>query len=292
MDRKVKKVNWKNPLEETKEFEETEIFLNNPTYVLNIIYIINENNIGIYLSRRTQKSKEMYNMWQSSGGKVEKGESSAQVALRETLEETGIQLKENDIKYLFNDARFNCDVYVTQLRENQVPQQTEPQKQGLWKLVNLEDYEQLAVNGKTTSTHTTHLDLIKQGILGPQGIGFFHQSEYAQDALFGDAIICGYSVNVLLDSGAVGCIVSKHFLDEIGKDINTPVDAKIVDINGKRTSPLGIVYNVPVQVGKIETFVDMIVTESREYNVLLGNTWLKLVKANIKYCDKVMDISY
>ena len=88
---------------------------------MNIIYIINGNNIGIYLSKRTQKTKEMYNMWQSPGGKVEKKESSAQATLRETFEETGIQLKENDIKYLFNDARFNCDVYVTQLRENQVP---------------------------------------------------------------------------------------------------------------------------------------------------------------------------
>ena len=106
MDRQVKKVNWKNPLEETKEFE-TETFLNNPTYVLNIIYIINGNNIGIYLSKRTQKNKDMYNMWQSPGGKVEKEEPSAQAALKETFEEIGVTItniqKVAYLKFYFPD---------------------------------------------------------------------------------------------------------------------------------------------------------------------------------------------
>jgi len=52
---------------------------------LNIIYIIDKyNNVKIYLSKRIQKDKEMYNMWQSPGGKVEKGESSIQAIRRET----------------------------------------------------------------------------------------------------------------------------------------------------------------------------------------------------------------
>src|SRR5437016_1401970 len=38
--------------------------------------------------------------------------------------------------------------------------------------------------------------------------------------------------------------------------------------------------------------MDMIVTESREYNVLLGNLWLKLVKANINYNNGMMNIEY
>ena len=38
-------------------------------------------------------------MWQSPGGKVEKGESSIQAVRRETLEKTGIHLGEKDVKY-------------------------------------------------------------------------------------------------------------------------------------------------------------------------------------------------
>jgi len=33
----------------------------------------------------------------------------------------------------------------------------------------------------------------------------------------------------------------------------------------------------------LETKADMVVTDSKEYNVLLGNTWLKHVKAVINY---------
>jgi ADP-ribose pyrophosphatase YjhB (NUDIX family) len=48
--------------------------------------------------------------------------------LRETAEETDIELKLQDFTYLFNDPNFNCDVYMTKLQKNQIPQQTEPEK--------------------------------------------------------------------------------------------------------------------------------------------------------------------
>ena len=55
---------------------------------------------------------------------------------------------------------------------------------------------------------------------------------------------------------------------------------------------LGIVRQVPIKIRDIETYMDMIVTESREYNVLLGNTWLKYVKANIDYKNNTIGIEY
>ena len=46
-------------------------------------------------------------MWQVPGGKVDKGESSIQATIRETLEETGISLKKEDLTYLLNDPKYN-----------------------------------------------------------------------------------------------------------------------------------------------------------------------------------------
>src|SRR6185437_11673892 len=47
--------------------------------------------------------------------------------------------------------------------------------------------------------------------------------------------------------------------------------------------PLGIMRQVPIKIQGLETKADMVVTDSKEYNVLLGNTWLKHVKAVINY---------
>ena len=77
-------IHWKEPLETVQQIEEEspKQLLKRPTYVLNILY----NHEGIYLSKRLQKDKPMYNLWQVAGGKVEKGESSLQAVLRETKE--------------------------------------------------------------------------------------------------------------------------------------------------------------------------------------------------------------
>ena len=90
-------------------------------------------------------------------------------------------------------------------------------------------------------------------------------------------------VNILLDTRTVGCIISKQFLDKIGKPIEAVTNIKIIDINGNRSAPLGIIRQIPIKIWGLETKANMVVTDSKEYNVLLGNTWLKHVKTIINY---------
>ena len=127
---------------------------------MNIIY----NDKGIYLSRRIQKNKDMYNMWQVPEGKVEEGESSIQATLRETLEETGIPLNGEDLTFLFNDSKYNCDVYIAKLLSSQLPKHTELTKQGPWKLVSVKEYKNLAQQKLTTPTHTGYVDEILENL--------------------------------------------------------------------------------------------------------------------------------
>ena len=54
----------------------------------------------------------MPNLWQTVCGKVEVGESAKEACIRETLEETGIQISYYRPQYIFNDAVFNCAVYI------------------------------------------------------------------------------------------------------------------------------------------------------------------------------------
>ncbi|HEY6437751.1 MAG TPA: NUDIX domain-containing protein, partial [Ignavibacteriaceae bacterium] len=146
------------PIYFTETSEEESDFHEGPKYVLNVIY----NNKGIYLSRRNDPRKIMYNQWQSPGGKVEKGETSVEANLRETEEETGIKLKEENCIFIFNDPKYNCDVYVTKIEDNVYPQWTEPNKQGPWIHYTLNQYQDMARREETTSTHNYfHIQIVR-----------------------------------------------------------------------------------------------------------------------------------
>ena len=109
------------------------------------------------------------------------------------------------------------------------------------------------------------------------------QEDKVKDALFTIATVYEKEINVLVNTGSKGCVISKHFLDKINKTIDGPGNVRMIDITGNRTIPLGKVFNVPVKFGNLEIQVDMLVTESKEYNVVLGNEYLDQAKANIDF---------
>src|SRR3984957_16312710 len=53
-----------------------------------------------------------------------------------------------------------------------------------------------------------------------------------------------------------------------------------------------MVRQVPIQMRDIKIYIDMIVTNSLEYNVLLGNEWLRKINANIDYGLNIITIKY
>src|SRR5215471_3376212 len=99
--------------------------------------------------------------------------------------------------FIFNDPQFNCDVYMTEVPVDQIPQRTEPEKQGPWLLVSFENYEQLARKKETTPTHTTYIEEIIKSIVGKPA---YSNSNEVQDALFGEAEVYGEKTNILIDS--------------------------------------------------------------------------------------------
>ena len=258
-----------------------------PTYVINILY----NNHGIYLSKRLQKEKPMFNLWQVAGGKVEVGESSLQAALRETKEETALEVNSEQCEFLFNDPAFNCDVYLTKVLDHQELKRTEPEKQGAWNITQFQQFEFMAKQNELTPTLVNYCSKILNS-LHREEPAYVSQKEKVEEALYGEAIVYGQPVNVLIDSGAVGCIISKRFLEKVGRDIEASTNVRIIDVTGQKTAPLGMVRQVPIQIRDIKVHMDMIVTNSSEYNVLLGNEWLKKVNANIDYAQSRITVKY
>lgn len=66
------------------------------------IWIINSNNELLLRLRWPDISPKFANIWDiPSSGHIESGETAIQAAIRETMEETGISIKEKDLKFLF-----------------------------------------------------------------------------------------------------------------------------------------------------------------------------------------------
>lgn len=64
------------------------------------IWIMNEKN-EILLQKRSATKKSNPNKWGVTAGHVDSGEESLEVAKRETLEEIGLELKDDDLEFLF-----------------------------------------------------------------------------------------------------------------------------------------------------------------------------------------------
>lgn len=94
------------------------------------VVIINKNN-EILLQKRSRFKRSNPNKWGICGGKVDLGETPLEAGIRETLEEIGIVLNKEDLKFLSMDtnekthftvyyAKKNIDVNECKLQEDEL----------------------------------------------------------------------------------------------------------------------------------------------------------------------------
>src|SRR6266496_166958 len=108
----------------------------------------------------------------------------------------------------------------------------------------------MVMEGQTTPTHTTYIqEILKVLLEKPANI---QQEEEVQDALFSEAEVYGEKVNVLIDSKTVGYIIAKRYLNKIRKPIESATSIRIIDVTEKKTTPLGLVKQVPIKIRDIE----------------------------------------
>ena len=88
-------------------------------FVLAVLY----NKEGIFMSIRSKKL--MKEMLQTLCEKVESRESSWETVIRETKEETGLEIWPS---YLLNDKFYDCDIYTYRLENMEKSERTESEK--------------------------------------------------------------------------------------------------------------------------------------------------------------------
>ena len=103
--------------------------------------------------------------------------------------------------------------------------------------------------------------------------------------------IGGWTVDIILDSGSSTSIISKKFLDHLGKKSARQSNRMITGIHGDRKSSLGICDNIAVHIGDVIVSADMEIIDTQAYNLVLGTDWLRKANAVINYKDSQVSIS-
>lgn len=102
--------------------------------------------------------------------------------------------------------------------------------------------------------------------------------------------IKGKSQTAIIDSGAATSIITKALLDRLGYEIDRPSKLVVVTANGARTKSLGIVSNLPITLGKIDTPTSFQVLESKDEVLILGNEWLRENNAVMDWKQSMLTI--
>ena len=90
------------------------------------------------------KKGNMQHLQQSVCKSVEDyDESSRHAAAREVLEETGLEVILGDLQYLFNDPKYDCDMYKLKVHPRTELDCIEPTKQEEWEYFSWDAYEKM-----------------------------------------------------------------------------------------------------------------------------------------------------
>jgi predicted aspartyl protease len=88
-------------------------------------------------------------------------------------------------------------------------------------------------------------------------------------------------IDAVIDTGAAISAITRGLMEELGYKIDRSSDIVLVTANGDKSRSLGKIIDMELTLNGIETTVTVQVIESKDRVLILGNDWLKKVKANI-----------
>jgi hypothetical protein len=109
------------------------------------------------------------------------------------------------------------------------------------------------------------------------------ESSYRNTPMICKGQVGGWTVDIILDSGSSTSIMSRKFLEYLGRAVTRRSDRMITGIHGNKKSSLGIVEDIPVHLGDVIISTNMEVIDTQAYSMVLGTDWLRKAKAVIDY---------
>jgi predicted aspartyl protease len=88
-------------------------------------------------------------------------------------------------------------------------------------------------------------------------------------------------IDAIIDTGAAISAMTRSLMEELGYKIDKSSDVIIVTADGTKSRSLGKIIDMELTLNGINTIVTVQVIESKDRTLILGNDWLKKVKAQI-----------
>ena len=107
-----------------------------------------------------------------------------------------------------------------------------------------------------------------------------------------EAKVGNVSIDLIIDTGASGCVASNEFLKRHNIKIQRKSNILMSDINGASRQPLGAIDNFPITVNGITIPADIDITDARTYQIVVGMDWLNKIQAKIDLKTKTMNFEW
>ena len=124
-------------------------------------------------------------------------------------------------------------------------------------------------------------------------LNFFEDDDVDTTAIYTDFFINDTRIKTMLDTGSAKTCMSKEIANKLGLSIDAPSTSIFTLGNGSKQASLGIVYDVPLNLGG-----SIIIPGSIEVlpicpaNLIVGNNWMKRAKAKLNLEEKVIKVEY
>ena len=106
-----------------------------------------------------------------------------------------------------------------------------------------------------------------------------------------DAEILGKVFESIVDTGASDTVLSHSVVRRLGlMDRMIPSPITFLTAAGKTEKPMGMLPNLPVTLGSLCLHIDCMVTRANNYNVLVGNDWLRMAWADLLLSSGVLRV--
>lgn len=99
-------------------------------------------------------------------------------------------------------------------------------------------------------------------------------------------------VTAVIDSGAYVSVIAKSLLNQLGYVPTGPSNATLRLANGTCEKPIGIVFDLPVEVNNVIIPTTVHVIDCGNTYFILGNDWLRQLHASIDYGEECLTFHY